>query len=199
MGGVLVILPVAITIFVLNWLFRLVMRLLRPLTDWLIRLIPETFPVSTHLLEYILPLLSIVVIIILAFFLGLLVRTGAGNALISWLDDILLSRIPFYSLIRDTVNSLIGTKQAPFSRVALVDVYGNATRMTGFITNENEVHGYFTVFVPTGPNPTSGNIFHVKEEQLEFLDIGVDDAMRTIISCGTGASDLFESSQKKLS
>ena len=81
----------------------------------------------------------------------------------------------------------------PFTDVVLVDVFSNGTRMTGFITDEH-ASGNLTVFVPTGPNPTNGFIFHVTKEQVTRLDadIRTDDAMRTIIGVGVGSSSVMD-------
>jgi uncharacterized membrane protein len=59
--------------------------------------------------------------------------------------------------------------------------------MTGFITDEIQ-DNYYTVFVPTGPNPTNGFIFHVPPERIEFLDVKTEEAMRSIIAVGSGSS-----------
>ena len=95
-----------------------------------------------------------------------------------------------YGTIKETVQQFTGAKRMPFSQVVLVDVFSNETRMLGFVTDEHGGDRY-TIFVPTGPNPTNGFIFNVSKEQLEFLDIKPDEAMRTIIGVGTGASTLF--------
>jgi len=74
----------------------------------------------------------------------------------------------------------------------LVDVYGNGTRMTGFITDEH-ASGNYTVFVPTGPNPTNGFIFHVQADQIERLDqTKTDDALRSIIAVGVGSNAIMK-------
>ena len=73
----------------------------------------------------------------------------------------------------------------------MVKVFTSDTLMTGFVTeilNED----LYTVFVPTGPNPTNGFIFHVKKDQLVFVDTKPEDAMRTIIGVGTGSGILFK-------
>ena len=101
----------------------------------------------------------------------------------------MLSRIPFYSTLRDTVQQFFGRKKMPFSQVVIAEVMN--TKMTGFVTDERDDHT-FTIFVPTAPNPTNGFIFHVKESQLEFLDARPEDAMRTIFGMGTGSSKLFQ-------
>ena len=46
--------------------------------------------------------------------------------------------------------------------------------------------------MPTGPNPTSGLIFHLRGEYVHPVDIPVQDAMRSIISCGAGTSRLMQ-------
>ena len=67
--------------------------------------------------------------------------------------------------------------------------------MTGFITeDQGEI---LTVFVPTGPNPTSGNIYHVSREQVLFTGISVDNGMKTIISCGAGSTEIFSKAKGK--
>ncbi|MBK8503269.1 MAG: DUF502 domain-containing protein [Saprospiraceae bacterium] len=85
-----------------------------------------------------------------------------------------------------------GAKKMPFSDVVLVDVFSNGTRMTGFITDEHS-SGNFTVFVPTGPNPTNGFIFHLKAEQVERLaDVKTDDALRSIIAVRVGSAGIMK-------
>ena len=84
----------------------------------------------------------------------------------------------------------------PFSQVVLVKVFNSETLMTGFITEEMDDE-LFTVFVPTGPNPTNGFIFHVKRNQLVFVDTKPEDAMRTVIGVGTGSHILFSGHQRK--
>ena len=68
-------------------------------------------------------------------------------------------------------------------------ISNSGTLMTGFIT---DTHGeFYTVFVPTGPNPTSGNIYHVHQSKLTRTNTPVDTGMKTIISCGAGSNEIF--------
>ncbi|MCK4745674.1 MAG: hypothetical protein KAT15_01495, partial [Bacteroidales bacterium] len=69
------------------------------------------------------------------------------------------------------------------------DIFNSGTLMTGFITeDQGEI---LTVFVPTGPNPTSGNIYHLAREKVLFTKTSVDNGMKSIISCGAGSSEIF--------
>ena len=66
--------------------------------------------------------------------------------------------------------------------------------MTGFITDDQgEI---ITVFVPTGPNPTSGNIYHFPKEKVLKTGASVDNGMKSIISCGAGSAEVFASLAK---
>jgi uncharacterized membrane protein len=78
----------------------------------------------------------------------------------------------------------------PFSQVVLVDPYGTGTMLTGFVT-EQVSETMYTIFVPTAPNPTNGNIYHVPFERLKFLNVSAEEAMKTVVSVGSGSSVLF--------
>ena len=91
---------------------------------------------------------------------------------------------------RETVLQLLGRRKSPFSSVAFVQLFENNTLVTAFVTDEHD-DGSYTVFVPTGPNPTSGQIFHLEGRFVHPIAVGVDDTMRSIISCGAGSSTLI--------
>jgi uncharacterized membrane protein len=79
--------------------------------------------------------------------------------------------------------------------VVLVDIFNSGALMTGFITDDQgEV---LTVFVPTGPNPTSGNIYHLQKDRVQKTGASVDSGMKSIISCGAGSAELFASLKSK--
>lgn len=184
LGGVVVILPVAIMASVFIWLFNLVNTLIYPLTSWLTNKI--------YFNEYIADAIVIIFLIAVCFFVGLLVKTRLGGYLYRVVEFRLLKLAPGYSMVKETVLQLFGSKKgSPFSSVALAQIYGNETLMTAFITDTHK-DGSYTLFVPTGPNPTSGLIFHLAEKYVHPVDVPVQDAMRSIISCGAGSSRLID-------
>ena len=81
-------------------------------------------------------------------------------------------------------------KKSPFSSVALVQAFGNETLMTAFIT-DTHADGRQTVFLPTGPNPTSGLIFHIPEKYVHPVGVSVEETMRSVIGCGAGSANLL--------
>jgi len=187
-GGLLVILPTAIFLFAVTWVFGLVRRTIRPLTLFLMEKSPLQGIVADALV--------ILLLIGICFAIGFLVRTRSGKWLHLFLESRLLMRAPGYSLIKETVQQFLGAKRSPFSSVALVQIFGNETLASAFVTDEHE-DGSFTVFVPTGPNPTSGQIFHLPGRFVHPVKVPVEEAMRSIISCGAGSSMLVNKLDEK--
>ncbi|MBW2090890.1 MAG: DUF502 domain-containing protein [Deltaproteobacteria bacterium] len=182
LGGLAVILPVAIFLFVFKWLFSWITNIIQPMTDLVMA--------KSHLQEVLADVLVLAIIILTCFFVGMIVKTKVGKFIHENLENHILKAFPGYSLIKDTVMQFIDQDKSPFSSVAMVQVFENNTLMTGFVT-DNHADGSYTVFVPTGPNPTSGNIYHLRKERVRIIDVPVEEAMRSIISCGAGSTNLI--------
>lgn len=185
LGGIVVILPVAILFFVFKWIFNLVTGMIQPLTGIVMTTI--RIPVFQELLADI---MVIAVILIACFIVGVFVRTKLGTFIHRTIENRILKIAPGYSLIKETVMQFLGSGRTPFSSVALAQIFGNETLVSAFIT-DTHADGSYTVFVPTGPNPTSGNIFHLKGKYVHPVDVPVEDTMRSIISCGAGSTKLI--------
>ena len=183
LGGLTIILPISILIFALEWIFSLVRRAVNPLA--------VAIEGRTFVTGWLADVMAILVVLTICFFLGVLVKTKIGRFLHHFVEHRILTIIPGYSAIREIVLQLIGrTDKKPFSQVAIVRPFDNATRMTGFITDFCKERGVYTVFVPTGPNPTTGFIFHLPEDLIEIVEVPLEKAMRSIIGCGVGSADI---------
>ncbi len=193
-GGVLVILPVAITIFLFKWIFGLVTGIIQPLTDYVM-----SFLNVSKYQEILVDIFVIATIVLTCFFIGVFVRTRVGTYIHNVFEEKILKIAPGYNLIKETVMQFLGGKKAPFSSVALVQIFGpNIDTMVSAFITDTHPDGSYTIFIPTGPNPTSGNICHVKGEYVHPVDVPVEETMRSIISCGAGSTPLIESMLKKL-
>ncbi len=186
-GGVIVILPTIILIFAFRWLFGMVSKGIEPLTDLVIHHIdlPDTYD------QAIATAIVIAVIILACFLVGLFVRTRLGQIIFHGFENSVLSRAPGYKVVKETVNQFVGRKESPFACVALVELFESDTKATAFITDRHD-DGTVTVFIPTGPNPTSGFIYHLNEKYVHPVDVSVEDAMRSVISCGAGSEKLIK-------
>jgi uncharacterized membrane protein len=181
LGGLAAILPLALLIILVRWIIRLIEKYLEPLVN----LVKPDNEIGT-IITYV-----IITAIILAcfFFIGLFIKTRVGNMIRNHLEHKYLMKIPGYRTTKEVVMQFFGSKNSFFSEVVLVEPFGNGILMTGFITDDRG--DYISVFVPTGPNPTSGNIFHVQRDKVRRSSIPVDVAVKSIISCGAGSSDVI--------
>lgn len=180
-GGLVVILPIAIFIFFVNFLIGFVNNLLQPIAGIISRIFDDWSGIVAQIISFL-------VVVLFCFMVGIFIRTRIGNNIFSYIEKQWLLKLPLYGTIKETIKQFFGNEKTPFTKVVLVDIFNNGTRMTGFVTDELP-NGKLTIFVPTGPNPTNGFIFHVDEEQVEYLDTNTEDAMRSIIGVGVGSAD----------
>ena len=184
LGGLTVVLPFTLLIVVIRFLFNLILSLITPIKNLL--------PFSEGVKGWLIDVSALGGIIVLFFLIGLAVRTSLGKELWNYFEKKFLLHLPFYSILRDTVQQFFGQGKVPFSKVVAVDVFNTGTQMIGFVSAEvNEGKGMYSIFVPTGPNPTNGFIFLVEKEQVTLLDIKPEEAMRMIIGVGTGSEKLL--------
>ncbi len=185
-GGLVVVLPITLFVAVLRLIIGFLTTIVKP--------VGELLQFSDDFAAWIVQLLSLAIVIFAFFLMGLLVRTELGNKFFVDLEERWLMPLPLYGTIRETVRQFIGKDKMPFSQVVLADVFGGGTLVTGFITDELG-NDYYTIFIPTAPNPTNGFVFHVHRSKLKFLDVRSEDALRTVIGLGTGSNLLFNAKE----
>ncbi|HCC70967.1 MAG TPA: hypothetical protein DEQ09_07450 [Bacteroidales bacterium] len=189
LGGLAAILPLVLIIIFFRWIINLIQKYLEPLIGLI--------NTDSELTIIVLYIIAVIAIIFLFFLLGLFIQTSIGRFFKSILEERYLMKIPGYKLARETVMQFFGKQKSFFSEVVLVDIFGSGTLMTGFITDDHDNSDLLTVFVPTGPNPTSGNIYHVLKEKTIRTETSVDVGMKSIISCGAGSSNIFNERKER--
>jgi len=135
--------------------------------------------------------------LILLFLIGLTLLIGLLTRIMLFhyflrLGNALLHRIPLinkiYKAAQDVFGTLFHEEGHGFSHVVLVPFPTKKGLCIGFVTNitddPEEEHGNISVFLPATPNPTMGFMLLFKKEQLIFLDMKVDEALKFIVSCG---------------
>ena len=188
LGGIAAILPLGLVILVFRWLINLAQKYLGPIVDWFAHLLE----VDSSWLLLAMYVILIIAILTSFLFIGIIIRTRIGRFFKKEFEQKYLVKIPGYKMARDTVMQFFGKNRSFFSEVVLVDLFNSGTLMTGFVTDNSGE--YLTVFVPTGPNPTSGNIYHVQKDKVLHTNANVDNGMKSIISCGAGSSEIFNQS-----
>lgn len=181
LGGLFTILPLALTIYLVNFAFRLVLSGLAPLVP----LIPQFLRV--------IPYVEILLAIGLIVLLGLIMRVFVLRTIIHAFED-LIFKIPLirpiYSGIKQLVAAFDQQNKLSFKKVVLVEFPRKDLFSIGFLTNEEPMitpgddKKYYNIFIPTTPNPTTGFFIILAEDQMKIIDISRHDAMALIISGG---------------
>ncbi len=179
-GGVLVALPIFLLVNLFLWLLGWLNASLSPVSRFFIR----WFDVS----QFTGDLLAIVTAIGICFALGAVVGTRLGHRSFTWLELHTLQRLPGYGPIKEIVAFIGRSERNPFSQPVLVTL-GDGVGLIGFLSDESGSN--CTVFVPTGPNPTTGLVVHVERSRIEVLDVSSTAAMKTILACGAGAQEIL--------
>ena len=188
-GGFVALAPLTLIILMFRWVINLIGRNLTPVVD---RLIQDPDP--NPYIKLALYVLTFTAILVFFFVIGIIVRSR-WFAFLNKAEDRYLLKIPGYRLAKETVQQFFGKNRSFFREVVLVDIFNTGVLMTGFITDDQG--DVISVFVPTGPNPTSGNIYHLQKDRVLRTSASVEVGMKTIISCGAGSTEVFASLEKR--
>jgi len=183
-AGLLVLLPLVITLWFLGWIVGLM--------DSMLDVLPPSFHPNSYL-PFAIPGLGALVTLALIILLGFLATSVVTRRLLT-LWDYFLSRIPIfrgvYTGVQKLVESIFGQDQSG-RQVVLIEYPRKGIYTVGFATGlaggELEKRGderLVNVFVPTTPNPTAGFYLLVPESEVRALAMSPEEAFKLIISGG---------------
>ncbi len=186
--GLLIWVPLGITLWVLH--------LLVSTMDQTLLLLPEEFQTERWLGIHV-PGMGAVMTVIVVLATGLVVTNFLGQRLLLFWESV-LSRIPvvtsIYSSLKQVSDTLSTSGGHAFRKALLVQYPREGSWTIAFLTGEpggdviNHLHGeYWSVYVPTTPNPTSGFFLMMPKADVIELDMSVDAALKYIISMGVVA------------
>ncbi len=186
--GLLVLVPLVITLWVLN-------LIIGTLDQSLLLLPPQWRPAL--LLGFNLPGVGTILTLLIIFITGVITRNFVGNRLVK-LWELLLQRIPvvssIYSSVKQVSDTLFSSSGNAFRKALLVQYPREGIWTIAFQTGvpggdvKNHLSGdYVSVYVPTTPNPTSGFFLMLRREDTIELSMSVDEALKYIVSMGVVA------------
>jgi uncharacterized membrane protein len=183
--GLAVTIPIGLTLYILFFLIDIMDGLLKVIP---IKYHPDTL-IGTHI-----PGLGIIVTLALVFICGLVTTSYVGYKIVRSGED-LVDRIPFvrslYKAIKQISDNMFMDQRKSFKKVVLVEFPRKGIYTIGFVTGvpglevqKKTVQNSISVFIPTTPNPTSGYLVIVPEEELVQMEMSVEEALTFIISVG---------------
>jgi uncharacterized membrane protein len=179
-AGLLVLLPLALTVIILRVMYRIASALLTPAVS---RFAPET-P------EWVMFLLALCIAIAVTYAIGLftsslLMRRFATSG------ERLMLRIPLlrsiYGASKQVVQAFLDSKRSELKGVVLVEFPRPGMRAIGFIMGTvQDEHGQlcYKVFIPTTPNPTTGFLEIIRQSDVLRPNISVEEGIKMVMSGG---------------
>jgi uncharacterized membrane protein len=189
--GLVILLPLAVTIavivFLINFLTKPFIGVVCSFLSHL-NIINEGFLFLSpeQLLKYGSQLLILIFLFFVTLLLGYIARWFFINTILK-VGDKILHRIPIvntvYKTTQDIINTLFVSDKNSFQQVVLVPFPRPGVYVLGLISRESPKI-CSEALIPTTPNPTTGFLLMFKKEDLVFIDMRPEDAIKYIVSCG---------------
>ena len=174
-AGVLAIVPIDLTFWILRFLFRF--------------LDSFTAPILRNIGIEI-PGLGIILTLLFIFLLGLLITNVLGRTIFNWGEKV-LNKLPLvntiYNAVKQITNAFSGKSMKDFKQVIFIQYPRKGLWTMCFVTNQSKNESgdeFYHVFVPTTPNPTSGVFIVIPQKDAVHPDISVEEGLKSIISGG---------------
>jgi uncharacterized membrane protein len=193
LSGLLVLVPLIITLWVIEWVISTL--------DQTLRILPTSWQ-PDQLFGVHIPGLGVVFALVVVLSIGALASNIIGNKLVSWWHA-MLHRIPvvrsIYSGVKQVSDTLFSEKGNAFRKALLVEWPHEGMWTIAFLTGSPagdvlshlqimpggaEHDEFHSVYVPTTPNPTGGYFVMVRKSACVELQMSVDEALTYIVSMG---------------
>lgn len=183
LAGLAVVAPVALTIYITRAIISLIDRKVIPL-------LPK------HWAENItLPGVGLMVFVIFTIIIGYFTKNFIGRKILG-LGERSVARMPVirtvYNALKQISETIVSQSSNSFQKACLIEYPRKGVWAVAFVSTatRGEIHHkigqgkLLSVFLPTTPNPTSGFLMFVPEEDVIYLDMSVEEAAKLVISAG---------------
>jgi len=178
--GILFLVPFALLVILFVQAVKLIAAVLQPLA----KLMPSE-TVAGIAADYLLAVAALTAFCLLA---GLLARTAVVSAFGDRLEQLLLRRIPGFTLVKAVTEGMAGIESRSAVKAALAWI--EESWVLAFVM-ERSPGGLSTVFVPSAPTPAAGSIYYLPDDRLRLLDVPVSTAIGCITRLGVGSQQLL--------
>jgi uncharacterized membrane protein len=185
--GLVAIIPIWITFFIVTILFKLVSNFAFPIVNY--------FVVDRYWVHVIARFLSFFISVISIIILGFIANRVFGKSVLDLIEK-LIEKLPILSTIHSAAKQFVNfifckDSSKNFKRVIFVPYPNKEVYSVAFLTGQQFIKGenYICVFMPTTPNPTSGFLLLFREGEIVYTDYSIEQAFRFIISVGVVCMD----------
>jgi uncharacterized membrane protein len=174
-GGLLVVLPIYLSVILLAKTLSAIFGLLSPVT--------AAIPAGVQFRQVI----AVLIVLAVCFVAGIVVRTGPGLRAKNALERTVLEKVPGYALVRGLTERVSHDDREGAFRPALVEI--EEALAPAFIIEEL-ADGRYTVLIPSVPTPAAGSLLIMARERVHPVDVPFTQVVRVISQWGSGAGEL---------
>ena len=185
-SGLLVILPVWLTVWVIAVIFSWISAFSMPIFSPILKV----FTSNSAWIVVLAKIASFFLTLIIICFVGYFTNKVLGKTILRYFETIFV-KVPFVGSIYMSLKKLISffsrkDNQMNFQKVVFIPFPNKASYCAAFSTGEQIIDGqkYITTFMPTTPNPTTGFLMLIKEEDIVESKYTVEEAIQYIMSAG---------------
>lgn len=190
-GGFGVVIPTVGMIGIIYFVYDFILNLLSPVTNFLNKYM--SFP------ELLTDIITLAIVLFLCFMCGVLLKTSFGKFMYFFYEKFLkkIRVFKIFNILKEIYQQLTNDKSNAFREFVMAKPFGNNnTSVPAFIVEEyknSKGETIYIVFAPTVPNPTSGFSYHLTINEIDrYPKLPVEQAFRSILSCGAGMGELIE-------
>ena len=200
-AGLLLVAPLAVTLFVLQFVFARLTGALRPIvrTTGLVQYTANS--------ELVAQLVAAVLVAAFITLLGYVASRSLGSRLFGGIERgvrlVPLVRVIYFG-VRQVGESLVRRSEG-YESVVLVEHPREGIYSVGFVTNRSPRvarvaidEDLYSVFLPNSPNPTAGELRLVPVADVHEVDLGVRKALRLLVTTGLSVDDLDDSVEREI-
>ncbi len=201
-AGLLVVLPIFVTFFVIKFLFTMIGGILSPVV---VRAVGSFgFSPNSKIDEFVITSVAFVLTFVALYFIGVIATNFLGKLVINFFETI-VNNVPIIKNVYTSSKKLFEIISLPstqsFKRVVIVEYPRVGMKAFAFVTGslktKDEVE-LTSIFIPTTPNPTSGFLIYLPEQDIEETDLSVEEGMKLIVSGGILVPERMELNTDKL-
>ncbi|HOV14143.1 MAG TPA: DUF502 domain-containing protein [Spirochaetota bacterium] len=188
--GLIALLPLTLTVYITYYLIKLFYKMF----SFAVPLLPEPFR-DIFYFDFVIVIITVILFFLMVILIGFITKTFFGKFMERFIENIFIS-LPFVKVIYKAIKQLFslifskdeGTK---YSKIVLVEFPYKGKWAIAFLTGKcnekftpDKKRDYYTVFLPTTPNPTSGYLFILPKEDIVETQLTMDEAVKLILSGG---------------
>lgn len=175
-AGLVVTVPIGITVWIFIWLFNTIDSLLQPVIEL----------IFGHKITGV----GFGVVIALVLIIGLIATNVLGKRIVRWAES-LLAKIPIsrtiYEGIRQIIQSFSTPEKSGFLQVVMVEYPRKGIHTIAFVTNEHTDEAgkkMVNVFIPNSPNPMTGFLHIFDDSEIIRTNLTVEEGLKLVVSAG---------------